>query len=224
MDSSLVLLFEDIKRKIDKSTLKDNKKIKYIKELEKLIVKYKELGIPNNHKETYDSLIKKGRELLKDVNINNNGKVEYYLRYCNAALYDFNENLKPLNRIILSYMLSCILFFALSPQYFSYILPIIMILPVYFGLRGLRNRSYNGLLYALSCIPMALLTSIAWIWNAFLASKNFNAFIDALSKQYHKTPQSARNLVITFVIMSFILLISSLYTLFMGIRHKKMFV
>lgn len=163
MDSSLVLLFEDIKRKIDKSTLKDNKKIKYIKELEKLIVKYKELGIPNNHKETYDSLIKKGRELLKDVNINNNGKVEYYLRYCNAALYDFNENLKPLNRIILSYMLSCILFFALSPQYFSYILPIIMILPVYFGLRGLRNRSYNGLLYALSCIPMALLTSIAWI-------------------------------------------------------------
>ncbi|QCX33717.1 hypothetical protein FDN13_08390 [Caloramator sp. E03] len=224
MDSSLVVLLEDIKRKIDKSAINENKKEKYKKELENLIFKYRQLGVPNNHKETYESLLKKGRELMKDANINDKGKIEYYLRYCNAALYDFNENLKPLNRIVLSYMLTCILFFALSPQYFSYILPLIMIIPIYLGLKGVRNRSFNGLLYALSCIPMALLTSVAWLWNAFLASKNFGAYIEALSKQFNKSPETARNLIIIFVAMSFILLASSLYTLIMGIKYRKMFV
>lgn len=224
MDSSLVVLLEDVKRKIDKSSINENKKEKYKSELEFLILKYRQLGVPDNHRETYESLLKKGRELMKDANINNKDKVEYYLRYCNAALYDFNENLKPLNRIVLSYMLTCILFFALSPQYFSYILPLIMIIPIYLGLKGVRNRSFNGLLYALLCIPMALLTSVAWLWNAFLASKNFGAYIEALSKQFNKTPETARNLIIIFVAMSFILLISSLYTLIMGIKYRKMFV
>lgn len=224
MDSSLVVLLGDIKRRLEKSSIDNNKREKYIKEINNLIEKYREIGVPNNHKETYESLLKKGKELIKDSNINEKGKVEYYLRYCNAALYDFNENLKPLNRIVLSYMLTCILFFALSPQYFSYILPLIMIIPIYLGLKGVRNRSYNGLLYALSCIPMALLTSVAWLWNAFLASKNFNVFIESLSKQFNKTPETATNLIITFVVLSFILLISSIYTLIMGIKYRKMFV
>lgn len=224
MDSSLVVVLEDIRRKLEKSSIEKSKKEKFKTDLNNLIENYRNIGTPDNHKDTYDSLVRKGRELGKEANINDKKKVEYYLRYCNAALFDFNENLKPLNRLILGFMLTCILFFALSPQYFSFVLPLIMIIPVYMGLRGMRNRTYNGFLYAMSCIPMALLTSAAWIRNAFMGPKNFQVFVEALAKQYGRTPESARGLLIFFIILGFVLLISSIYTIVMGYKYRKMFV
>lgn len=224
MDTSVVITLEDLRRKLERSNLDEKKKNKFIRDINCLVEEYRKITVSDNHKATYDSLVKKGRELAKDTNIKDAGKVQYYLRYCNAALYDFNENVKPLNKITLAYIFTCMLFFVLSPQYFSFILPLILIIPIYMGLKGLKKRTYNGLMFAMSVIPMGILTAVAWLKNAFLASKNFDAFVLSLAKQYNQQPGSARNLVMFFIVLSGILLISSVYSAVMGYKYRKMFV
>jgi hypothetical protein len=224
MDTSLVITLEDLRRKLERSDIEDKNKQKYIKDLKNLVEQYRKVEVSDNHKATYDSLVKKGRELAKDANVKDKGKIEYYLRYCNAALYDFNENIKPLTRITLAYILTCMLFFVLSPQYFSFILPLILIIPIYMGLKGLKKRTLNGLMFSMSVIPIAILTSAAWLRNAFLASKNFDAFITSLATQYKMQAASARNTVLIFMVLSAVLLLSSIYSAVMGYKYRKMFI
>lgn len=225
MDRSIINILDEIEKRLGKVNINDKKKKKYMDEVRYLSEEYSKLNnIPDPVKAVYDSLIKKGRELTKDVNTKDIKKVDYYLRYCHAALYDLKGNLKPLTLIIRSYLLTCLLFISLSPQYFSFILPIVLLIPIFLGLRGMKRRSMNGLLYAGSAMPMSFLTSITILRNIQLASKDFNGYINSLAQNANRSPESVRNLTILFTVLSVVLLISTIYTTYMGIKHRKMFV
>jgi len=224
MDKSIIIILEEVERKVENLSIGDNKKKKYKDEISYLKGEYSKVDISDAVKVIFDSLIKKGRELIKSINAKDIKKVDYYLRYCHAALYDFKGNLKPLTLLIRSYLVTCFLFVSLSPQYYSFVLPLLFLIPIYLGLRGMKKRSMNGLIYAGSVMPMALLTSITILRNMQLASKDFDSYINSLAETVNRSPEAVRNLTIFFTILAVVLLFSTIFTVYMGIKHRKMFV
>jgi uncharacterized membrane protein (DUF485 family) len=200
MEKDLVAVLEEVNKKISK-VYSGKKKDKFEGEINGLISIYKDMEIPEALGETYESLINKGKELMKESNIKQEKKVDYYLRYCGAAIYDFKGNLQPLNTIMKSFLLMSALFFVLSPQYFSFILPLIFVLPVFLGLRGMRKRVLNGLYVGIAVVPMAMLVSIVWIRNAILtiSSGTFVDFINQLAQSYGFSYEFTQNLAIAFI-------------------------
>lgn len=223
MDKDLLLVLEDINKKINK-IYSGRKRDSYNKQIAELLKSYESIEIQEKHEPTYKSLVSKGKELLRDANIKDEKKLSYYLRYCNAAEYDFKDNIKPLNLILKSFLLTSALFFVLSPQYFGFVLAFIFIIPIFLGLRGMRKRVMNGLMMGVAVVPMGLLVSIIWLRNAFLTMGNFNQYIAELSQQYGFTFEFTKNLQMASTMMSVVLLGSSITLLYAAIKYRKMFV
>ncbi len=223
MEKGLVAVLEEISKKVSK-TYGGKQKEKFEKITNELINEYKALDIPEALVDTYESLKNKGKELMKESNIREEKKVDYYLRYCGAATYDFKGNLQPLNTIMKSFLLTCALFFVLAPQYFSFILPLIFVLPIFLGLRGMRKRVLNGLLMGVAVVPMAILVSIVWIRNAILTIGNFEPFVTQLAQSYGFSYEFTKNLAIACILLSVVMLASSITLLYNAIKHRKMFI
>lgn len=225
MEKDLTSILAELNRKLGK-TYTGKKKNKYETEINGLIKEYNTLEIPEALNETYESLMNKGRELMKESNIKQEKKVDYFLRYCGAAIYDFKGNLKPLNTIMKSFLVTCVLFFVLAPQYFSFIMPLIFVIPVFLGLRGMKKRVLNGLYMGIAIVPMAILVSAVWIRNAIitLSSGTFNDFISQLAASYGLSYEVTQSLSIVFIILSIILLASAITLIYNAMKHRKMFI
>ncbi|WDC85443.1 hypothetical protein PL321_09005 [Caloramator sp. mosi_1] len=87
----------------------------------------------------------------------------------------------------------------IAPQYFGPILPLIFILPIFLGVKGLKKRSATGLTLALSVLPMGLLTSVASIKNSVLVLGEGEKFYNQLAQYYNISLSSAKGLFITFL-------------------------
>jgi uncharacterized membrane protein (DUF485 family) len=223
MVKDLSLVLENLKRKIDKF-YNGKKRENFNTKIELLIKEYQAIKIPKKHMVTYESLVSKGKALIKESNVKNEKKVSYYLRYCAAAEFDFKDNVKPLNFIMKSFLLTCTLFFVLAPQYFSFILPLIFVVPIFLGLRGMRKRVLNGLMMGISVVPMGILVAVVWLRNAYLTIGTFDVFVNNIAKQYHFSFELTKNLTIVCILLSTILLGSSITLFVSGIRYRKMFV
>lgn len=225
MNKDLVAILKDIKKIMSKTYTRKNK-VWFEKEIAVIIDVYNKLEIPEALNETYEGLKSEGKELMNESNIKDDKKVEYYLRHCRAAVYDFKGNLRPLNTILRSFLISVILFFILAPRYFPFLLPLIYILPIFFGFRGIKKRTMNGLLMGVSVLPITILLSIFWIINAFLtiSKGKFSEFIAQLAKSYGFSQGFAQNLAIPFILLSIVMLISSLTLLYNAIKNRKMYV
>lgn len=226
MDKTLVVIFGDLEKKIEKLDIKENKKAGFQRDIKYLIENYRNLEISDNHKAVYDSLVNRGRELLKIFNNSKEsvGKLDTFLRYGIAALYDIKGETQPLTKLVRTYLISCALFMALAPQYFSYILPLVLFVPMFMGLKGMKNRTINGLKIGMASMPMAVLTASIWVRNGILNMGNFEAHVLEMAKQMNSSIGFARNLTITFTIFGVILLVSSIYTIYSGWKYRKMFV
>ncbi|CDF59061.1 hypothetical protein [Thermobrachium celere] len=216
----IVAILKSLNDKLIKLQISDKKKRVYVKEIENLIDRYAKLDIDTKN-EVYQSLVRKGKEVQKNLNAL---EIENYLRYCQAALYDFEGNLKPLSHIFRAFLLTSILFMILAPQFLGPILPLVFILPIFLGIKGLKKRSSTGLTLALSVLPIGLLTSVIWIKNSILAFNEGNVFFEELAKVYKLSLSATKGIFTTFVILSILLGFASIYTFIMGVRHKKMFV
>ena len=225
MEKDLVVVLEELAKKINKN-YSGKKKDKFEKELTGIINIYKTLEIPEALNETYESLKNKGKELMKESNIKNDKKLDYYLRYCRAAVYDFKGDLGHLNTIMKTHMLTSMLFFILAPQYFSYILPLIFAIPIFLGFRGMRRRVQNGLFMGGAVVPMAILVAMVWIRNALItiSSGTFGEFINQLAQSYGMSYEFSQNLAIACIALSAVMLGSSLLFVYNAYKHRKMFI
>lgn len=225
MEKELILVLQDINKKV-KKFYSDKKRANYEKLIKEIIDEYTALEIPEERIEIYESLISRGKELQKDVNMKEHKKVDFYLGYCRATVFDFKDNIKPVADILKLYSLMAATFFVLSPQYFSFVLPLVFLLPVFLGFRGIRNRLFNGLLIALALVPMGILVSMVWIRNAFLtiSTGTFGEFINGLAQSYNISYEFSRNLAIVFILMSVVLLVSSISFAVYSIKYRKMFI
>ncbi|MEA4847619.1 MAG: hypothetical protein VB106_10345 [Clostridiaceae bacterium] len=225
MDRDLIVVLEDVNKKIGK-VYSGKKKEKYEKLISGLINQYNNLEIPEEHMEIYNSLVKRGKELMNPANIKEEKKVEFYLGYCRAAIYDFNNNIAPLKNVMKAFILTAMMFFVLSPQYFSFVLPLVFIIPVFMGYRGIKNRVFNGLLIGLAVVPMGILVAFVWIRNAILtlSTGTFADFISGLAQTYGVSFEFSRNLAMACIFMSVVLLASSISFVYFAVKHRNMFI
>jgi uncharacterized membrane protein (DUF485 family) len=223
MEKDLLLVLDDINKKINKFYI-GKKKEKFNSQIETLKKEYSTIEITERHEETYESLVNKGKELTRENNIKNEKKVVYYLRYCGAAEYDLRDDIRPLNMIMKSFLLTCTLFFVLGPQYFGFVLPMIFVLPIYMGLKGMRKRVLNGLMLGVSVVPMGILVATIWLRNAYLAMGNFDVFISGIAQQYNLPMQLTQNLAVACILMSVVLIGSSITLLVSAIKYRRMFI
>lgn len=202
----------------------DKKLEKYETQVVKLSAKYQVLTLEERHEPTYDSLCKRGVELLKPGNLKDENKLKYFLRYCEAALYDFRDDMKPLTMIMRSFMMTTMFFYLLTPQYFGYILPLIMVVPVFIGLRGMKKRSLNGLITGCTIVPLALMVGVVHFKSIFIAlNTGYDAYVAELAGSYNFSLAFTSGLLTTMNILAAVMLLAGVTTAYLGLRHNKMF-
>lgn len=198
---------------------------KYDKEINGLIEKYDLIETQERHEETYVSLMKRGKELIKVANLKDEKKLKYFLRYCHAAYYDFTDNVKILNWLIRSFMITVMFFYIMAPQYFGYILPLIMVVPVFLGIRGMKKRSLNGLITGCAVIPLGILSGVTHLKiMSMAAARDYDAFISTQAANYNMSVESAAGLMSAFNIISLVMIGTGLFTCYLAIKHNKMFI
>lgn len=117
-----------------------------------------------------EALCKKGYKVIEEIKMSKNdpkgnlSKAKMYLRYLRAAYGDFQGlSISAIKKYYRAFLVSAILFMMLSPWYFGFILPGLMFVPIFLGSRGIKNRSYYGLLLGSLLIPVSFMTGITWV-------------------------------------------------------------
>jgi len=203
---------------------KDKKLEKYLTHVSQLNQKYSNLAIEERFQPIYDSLCKRGVELTKPGNLSDEGKLKYFLRYCEAAIYDFTDNAKTLVWILRTYMMTTMFFYIITPQYFGYILPLIMVVPVFIGMKGMKKRSLNGLITACSIVPLAIMVAVVHFKSIYIAmGTGYDQYLGELATHYNFSFAFTQGLMTTMNIIAAVMLVSSVATAYLGLRHNKMF-
>lgn len=187
MNASVVIsTINQLKLEIGKSKIiKDSKKQKYKNEFDKLHSKYNEIEIDDKFKTQYNQLNLKGIELIREVkSLKDKNKletnVEIYIRYLKASLCDFEGKTNYLRKYITSFLFSAILFLALSPQFYGFILPVLFFIPIYMGLKSVKKRSKSGFYMTMSVVPVAIMTSFTWIRYGINVKKDYAGAVKSI--------------------------------------------
>ena len=230
MNANLVIsTIKQLKNEIVKAkNIKNKNKEKYISELDKLYTRYDSIDVPESLKNQYNKLNSKGIELVKEIKtIKDKNKletsVEVYIRYLKASLCDFEGKTTYLRKYITSFLFSAILFLALSPQFYGFILPVLFFLPIYLGLKGVKNRSISGFYMTMSLVPVALMTSFTWIRYGLNAKLDYTGAVKAIVDS-GVAQGLAEKLVYVGPIFGCILLIFACLQLYRGYKSKDLFI
>lgn len=212
------------------SILKEKILKKYNKELKNITNEYKKIEIQDKFKLQYNQLNSKGMDLLRELRNDkkqDKNKVEHsievYIRYLNASLYDFQEKTIELRKYITSFLFSSMLFLALSPQFYGFILPVLFFLPIYMGLKGVKQRSVTGFYMTMSVVPVGIMTAVTWIKYGINACTNYSEFVQAIVND-GVSLNLAKNLVWVGPVLGIVLLGFSLLQIYRGFKAKKLFI
>lgn len=228
--TEIIKVLEQLLTKIEKTNLvNDKKKEKYLQNVKSLINEYKDIEVSDNLENVYTSLVKKGKELLKEFRVNAdskelNGKLNYYIRYLKAAKADFAGDTDYINKYFRVYLFTSVLFLALSPQYFGFVLPAVFFIPIFLGVRGIKNRSLTGFNLSLTVIPVSIMTSFIWIRYGFFVLLNYKEAVNQTLNYTGLSPALATLLTVVPPILAVILLILVFIQSYRAIKAKDLFV
>lgn len=218
-----------IKLEIDKSKiLKGNKKKKYSMQLSNLYIKYEKVDIDDKFKSQYNQLNSKGVDLIKDIKSMRDknkleGNIEIYIRYLKASLCDFEGKTNYLRKYITSFLFSSILFLALSPQFYGFILPVLFFLPIYMGLKGVKQRTVTGFYMTMSVVPVSIMTSFTWIRYGINAKVDYLGAVKSIVNS-GVSESLAEKLVYIGPIFGVVLLLFACLQMYRGYKSKDLFI
>lgn len=232
MDTKKLLdIMDQLKTKISAHKgLSESKKSKFIAKIERISHVYPSIEIAEPFEDLAQSLEKRGGELLQSFKKVRDAKeladkIAHYLSYATASVYDFRGNILGINYYTRFFILTAALFMALTPQFYGFVLPLVFILPIFAGLRGIRRRSRTGLMMTLTVVPMAVMVSITWLrYFLQVALPNFTGTVSVMAQASNVSLGTAKILIIGPSILSILLLITSLGTAYFGYKYREMFV
>lgn len=209
----------------------DNNSIGYrtiLSSLEKTISIYQEIEVKKENIKTHEKLTEEGKKVISRLKKNyNKTSIKYlkrYIRQCNAAVFDYKGEVKNLNKLLLSFTVTSILFIILTPQYFGPILSIMFILPIYMGLKNLKMRKRLGLTIAVGMVPIALAVGFLWLRYAFYAFNNPNSVVNDLAMSINGSVNLAKSLIVIPSIFAVVILLSSIFSLYYVVKYKDGFI
>lgn len=229
-NQEIINLISRVKKDVEQTgKIKDAKKTKVKAELEKLHDSYKSVKVKDEHKEIYKALVAKGKSLADELKKTQKDSdyydtVQSYIRYLKAAKADFEGKTAMIQKYYMNFILTSMLFFALSPQYFGFILPMIFFVPIFLGIKGIKNRSINGLYMSLSVVPVALMTSSIWIRYGLYAISNYQEAINKVIMDTGRSLGVAKLLVLGPPSLAVLLTILAISQIHKGLKTKDLFV
>lgn len=235
MEKSLVFLLKDLKITLEKIQVKNTKVTRYVKELKELIEIYSDLKIPTEYTEKYDELLKRATEINEGDNYRETKKIEILLPLSFHLYYEIRGEVKQImNKLTYTFITSCMLFLFVAlfllivSQVISPIVTLVLLIPIYIGIRGLYRGTKKDMLVGMSIIEFSSLTSFIAIIYMVKVIPKYGDFINVLVKVYRDmgyniTSLTVNIILIIFTLMSVMLLGTSLYCNYIYKKYKKIF-
>lgn len=210
------------------SSLNKRKKDKYISKLEELHKLYINIEIDEKFKIQYNRMNAKGKEVIKELKSTKEKNkiesvIEVYTRYLTASLCDFQGKTINLRKYITSFLFCAMLFLALTPQFFGFFLPILFFIPIYIGLKGVKQRTMTGFYMTMSVIPVAFMTAVTWIRYGINAKQDYVASLKMIVDS-GISQNLAEILIVTGPVLGCVLFIFASIQLYQGIKTKDLFI
>ena len=218
-----------IKNELKKiSSLNKRKKDKYISKLEELHKLYINIEIDEKFKIQYNRMNAKGKEVIKELKSTKEKNkiesvIEVYTRYLTASLCDFQGKTINLRKYITSFLFCAMLFLALTPQFFGFFLPILFFIPIYIGLKGVKQRTMTGFYMTMSVIPVAFMTAVTWIRYGINVKQDYVASLKMIVDS-GISQNLAEILIVTGPVLGCVLFIFASIQLYQGIKTKDLFI
>lgn len=208
--------------------LKEKKREKYIKDLEKLKIEYGKIEVPEYFSKQYNQLNGKGKELIKDMKMGKDrdsvqNDIPIYIRYLKASLRDFKGETNVLKNYLLAYYLTAALFLALSPQFYGYMLPLLFLVPIILGVKGSKQRSINGFYMSMSIVPMGFMTGVTWVRYGYQAMQDFGKYVQVIVESGF-SQGLAEKLVYIGSVGGVILLMLACTQFYLGLKNRDLFI
>ena len=210
------------------SSLNKIKKDKYISKLEELHKLYINIEIDEKFKIQYNRMNAKGKEVIKELKSTKEKNkiesvIEVYTRYLTASLCDFQGKTINLRKYITSFLFCAMLFLALTPQFFGFFLPILFFIPIYIGLKGVKQRTMTGFYMTMSVIPVAFMTAVTWIRYGINVKQDYVASLKMIVDS-GISQNLAEILIVTGPVLGCVLFIFAAIQLYQGIKTKDLFI
>ena len=210
------------------SSLNKKKKDKYISKLEELHKSYINIEIDEKFKIQYNRMNAKGKEVIKELKSTKEKNkiesvIEVYTRYLTASLCDFQGKTINLRKYITSFLFCAMLFLALTPQFFGFFLPILFFIPIYIGLKGVKQRTMTGFYMTMSVIPVAFMTAVTWIRYGINVKQDYVASLKMIVDS-GISQNLAEILIVTGPVLGCVLFIFASIQLYQGIKTKDLFI
>lgn len=210
------------------SSLNKRKKDKYISKLEELHKLYINIEIDEKFKIQYNRMNAKGKEVIKELKSTKEKNkiesvIEVYTRYLTASLCDFQGKTINLRKYITSFLFCAMLFLALTPQFFGFFLPILFFIPIYIGLKGVKQRTMTGFYMTMSVIPVAFMTAVTWIRYGINVKQDYVASLKMIVDS-GISQNLAEILIVTGPVLGCALFIFASIQLYQGIKTKDLFI
>ena len=204
------------------------KKDKYISKLEELHKLYINIEIDEKFKIQYNRMNAKGKEVIKELKSTKEKNkiesvIEVYTRYLTASLCDFQGKTINLRKYITSFLFCAMLFLALTPQFFGFFLPILFFIPIYIGLKGVKQRTMTGFYMTMSVIPVAFMTAVTWIRYGINVKQDYVASLKMIVDS-GISQNLAEILIVTGPVLGCVLFIFASIQLYQGIKTKDLFI
>ena len=228
--SELVTVLDGLIKKIDETGLLPQKnKNQFLGELRSIKTEYENAEVPEDLKEVYTSLYKKGRELQKLFKSDENAKelvdkIKYYIRYLKAARADFKGESSYIGKYFRVFVMTSVLFLALSPQYFGFVLAAVMFVPIFMGIKGIRKRSYHGFIMSLAVIPVGIMTAAYWLKYGMYVVNNYQEAIQSIMQSTGRGVGFSQMLATVPPILGVVLFTTALMQGFRAYKSKDLFV
>ena len=210
------------------SSLNKIKKDKYISKLEELHKLYINIEIDEKFKIQYNRMNAKGKEVIKELKSTKEKNkiesvIEVYTRYLTASLCDFQGKTINLRKYITSFLFCAMLFLALTPQFFGFFLPILFFIPIYIGLKGVKQRTMTGFYMTMSVIPVAFMTAVTWIRYGINVKQDYVASLKMIVDS-GISQNLAEILIVTGPVLGCVLFIFASIQIYQGIKTKDLFI
>ena len=210
------------------SSLNKIKKDKYISKLEELHKLYINIEIDEKFKIQYNRMNAKRKEVIKELKSTKEKNkiesvIEVYTRYLTASLCDFQGKTINLRKYITSFLFCAMLFLALTPQFFGFFLPILFFIPIYIGLKGVKQRTMTGFYMTMSVIPVAFMTAVTWIRYGINVKQDYVASLKMIVDS-GISQNLAEILIVTGPVLGCVLFIFASIQLYQGIKTKDLFI
>ena len=210
------------------SSLNKIKKDKYISKLEELHKLYINIEIDEKFKIQYNRMNAKGKEVIKELKSTKEKNkiesvIEVYTRYLTASLCDFQGKTINLRKYITSFLFCAMLFLALTPQFFGFFLPILFFIPIYIGLKGVKQRTMTVFYMTMSVIPVAFMTAVTWIRYGINVKQDYVASLKMIVDS-GISQNLAEILIVTGPVLGCVLFIFASIQLYQGIKTKDLFI